>query len=93
MSVAPVGTRRRPCSMRASACSSRSLYRLLDSPWVTAGSGGGDQTHTASAVTVGWAAYASLAGAALVTLAGIMQAVTHREKAEASAGRRAEQAA
>ena len=68
----------------------RILYRVLDSPWVTAGSGGGDQTHTATAVSVGWAAYASLAGAAVVTLAGIAQAVTHREKAEVPAGRWAE---
>ena len=68
----------------------RILYRVLDSPWVTAGAGGGDQTHTATAVTVGWAAYASLAGAAVVTLAGIAQAVTHREKVEVPAGRWAE---
>lgn len=63
----------------------RILYRVLDSPWVTAAGGGGDQTHTAAAVTVGWAAYASLAAAAVVTLAGIAQAATHREKAEARA--------
>ncbi|MBW3607485.1 MAG: hypothetical protein KY463_03885 [Actinobacteria bacterium] len=63
----------------------RILYRMLDSPWVTAAGGGGDQTHTAAAVTVGWAAYASVAAAAVVTLAGIAQAATHRETAEARA--------
>lgn len=68
----------------------RILYRVLDSPWVTAGAGGGDQTHTATAVTLGWAAYASVAAAAVVTLAGIAQAATHREKAEVPAGRWAE---
>lgn len=61
------------------------LYRVLDSPWVTAAGGGGDQTHTATAVTIGWAAYASVAAAAVVTLAGMAQAATHREKAEARA--------
>lgn len=54
----------RPARSGASSRSSASwrtriLYRILDSPWVTAGTGGGDQTHTATAVTVGWAAYAS----------------------------------
>ena len=71
----------------------RILYRMLDSPWVTAGSGGGDQTHTATAVTLGWAAYASVAAAAVLTLAGIAQVAAHREKAEVAAGRLTERPA
>jgi hypothetical protein len=61
---------------------SRILYRMLDSPWNTAGEGGGDQVHTAAEVSLGWAPFLSLAGAAIVTIAGIAQAVTHRDEPE-----------
>ncbi len=68
----------------------RILYRMLDSPWTIAGPGPGDQIQAATEVTVGWAAVASLAGAAAVTVAGILQARSHQEDAEAAAGRLSE---
>lgn len=59
------------------AAAARIFYRIIDPPFNTAG---GATNVEVGAVTIGSAAYLSLASAVVVIVAGIVQATTHREK-------------
>lgn len=59
------------------AAASRIFYRVIDPPFNTAG---GASNVDVGSVIIGPAAYLSLASAVVVVVAGIVQALTHREK-------------
>lgn len=59
------------------ASASRIFYRIIDPPFTNAG---GASDVAVDSVTIGLAAYLSLAAAVVVVIAGIVQAATHRQK-------------
>ncbi len=61
------------------ASASRIFYRIIQPPFTTAG--GTSDAHAVGSVAIGPAAYLALASAVVIIVAGIVQAITNREKA------------